>query len=416
MHRALPTVIAATFAMLAADGALASSRVALAFSEATYAAEYSQGLNLELTLTDGGGAPVAGRVSVELQRDDGGAVILVTEPDVLVDAAGRARVRLTLVDGRHGDSTFSSAPDGFPYTLRARFRGAGVPLPDVTDPDCQPDAVGVDDGRLCPQTATAPLVVRPDVPALAFAEDIVMDIGDTVTLAATLTDETGDAAAAGEAIDGTAPKLLEGLPVRFFYDVDADGRPSADERLGEALTNAFGVAAFDFVADPAFVVAGVLESGLHAEFPGDRRYAIARTSVRVTINATAPDPAQTIIEATPDTLTANGVDESIIRVRLVDENGNILGPDADEVDVDVTASLGRLIDGVERDPLDGSYEVVLRAGREGGTAKITVTVDGAPAGETNVTIVGPEGCTCTSLSGTPLLVALVALLRRRRRP
>ena len=89
MHRALPTVIAATFAMLAADGALASSQVALAFSDPAYAAEYSQGLNLELTLTDGSGAPVAGRVSVELQPDDGGAVILVTEPDVLVDAAGQ---------------------------------------------------------------------------------------------------------------------------------------------------------------------------------------------------------------------------------------------------------------------------------------------------------------------------------------
>lgn len=414
MQRPVPLFIVFVAAIVA-DGAQASARVNLAFSAATYAAEYSQGLTLELGVTAQDGAPIEGRVSVELRPDDGGDVVLVTEPDVTVDAAGRARVRLTLVDGRYGDTSFSSAPDGFAYTLTARYRGAGVPLPDATDPDCQPDAVGVDDGRLCPQTATAPLVVRPEVPALAFAEDIVMAIGDTVTLAATLVDETGDAAAAGEALDGSAPKLLEGLPVRFFYDVDADGRPSADERLGEAVTNAFGVAAFPFTADPTFVTAGILEAGLHAEFPGDRRYAIARTSVRVTINASAPDPARTIIEATPDTLSANGVDESIIRIRLVDENGNILGPDADEVDVDVSADLGRLIDGVERDPLDGSYEVVLRAGREGGSAKITVTVAGVAAGETSVTIVGAQGCTCTSATGAPLLVAVVALLRRRRR-
>lgn len=422
--------LSALLVILWATPSLASSKVAVAFAEASYDARYTQGVNLDLTLTTPDGTPIDGTtacqtaasptapcvLAVELRQDDGDDVILITAPDVAVDAAGRARARLTIVDGRHGGASFSSAAEGLGHTLTVRFRGAGVPLPDVTDPECAAGADDVVDGRLCPQTGTAPLTIRPEVPALEFAQDVVMGLGETVTLFARIADETGDADAAGDAPDGTTRKALEGLPVRFAYDVDGDGRPSSAEFFPDAvLTDADGVAAFEFTADPAFVVAGIAEAGLHAEFAGDARYAVARTSTRLTVNASAPDPARTIIEVTLDSLPANGAAEAVIRIRLVDDNGNILGADSPPADVGITTDLGRLIDTVERNPLDGTYSQILQSGRAGGTATLRVTVDGEPAGEASVTIVGPEGCTCSGATGWPFAAVLGLSWRRRRR-
>jgi uncharacterized protein (TIGR03382 family) len=417
-------------AILLSSWSLASSKVEVAFGQNTYSARYSQGVNLDLVLKTPDGIPVDGTrscrtasapeapctLAVELRAEGSDDVVLVTAPDVVVDAAGRARARLTLVDGRHGGAAFSSAPDGLLHTLTVRFRGAGVPLPDVTDPECAAGSNDVVDGRLCPQSATSTLTVFPEVPALEFAQDVVMGLGETVTLFASIADETGDADLAGEVADGSAARPLAGLPIRFAYDVDGDGRPSADEFFPDAvLTNDEGVAAFDFTADPAFVTAGIAEAGLHAEFAGDARYAIARTSTRLTVNASTPDPGRTIIEVTPDTIDANGADEAVIRVRLVDENGNILGADSPAADVGISTDLGRLLDTVERSPLDGTYSQTLQSGRAGGVATIRVTVDGEAAGEATVTIVGPEGCTCSGISGGPFAAVLALLLRRRRR-
>lgn len=406
--------------------ALASSKVDVAFTETSLNARYSQALLLELTLTHPDGSPVDGTacpgrpcaVAVELRPDSGGDVVLVTEPDVFVDAAGRARVRLTLVDGRHGDASFESAPEGLAHTLTVRFRGAGVPLPDVTDPECAAEAADVVDGRFCPASSTSALLVFPEVPALEFAQDVVLGLQETVTVFASLADETGDADVAGDAIDGSTRKPIAGVPIRFAYDVDGDGRPSADEFFPDAaITNDDGVASFAFTADPAFVVAGIAEAGLHAEFAGDARYAIARTSTRLTVNASTPDPARTIIEVTPDSLKANGLDAAVVRVRLVDTNGNILGADSPAADVAMTTDLGRLLDVVERNPLDGTYSQTLQAGRAAGTATIVVTVDGAAAGEASVEIIGPSGCTCASAGALDPLgwVGVALVLRRRRR-
>jgi uncharacterized protein (TIGR03382 family) len=425
----LVSLIALSAPLFAAPS-LASSKVAVAFAEANYSARYSQGLNLELLLTTPEGTPLDGTqacrtaaspdaacaLTVELRADGTDDVVLITAPDVVVDAAGRARARLTLVDGRHGGAAFASAPEGLPHTLTVRFFGAGIPLPDATDPECAAGADDVVDGRLCPQSATSTLAVFPEVPALEFAQDVVMGLGETVTVFASITDETGDADLAGEAVDGTASKALAGLPIRFAYDVDGDGRPSADEFFPEAvLTNEDGIAAFDFTADPTFVVAGIAEAGLHAEFAGDARYAIARTSTRLTVNASAPDPARTIIEVTPDSIAANGADEAVIRVRLVDEGGNILGADSPPADVAISTDLGRLLDTVERNPLDGTYGQTLQSGRAGGVATIRVTVDGEAAGEVTVTIVGREGCTCSGVGGTAPLAFVLALVGQRRR-
>ncbi|MBM4282239.1 MAG: hypothetical protein FJ137_16285, partial [Deltaproteobacteria bacterium] len=316
------TVAAGLVVVLGAAHADAASRVGLSFVEPPATAEYSQGVGWTLRFTSEAGVTLDGstacgaepcRVIVTMRAEDGsGAVVQITEPDVVVDAAGVARARLTLVDGRHGGAAFRADPEGFGYVVTARFAGAGVPLPDADDTDCQPGAAGAVDGRLCPTQATTTLLVLSEVPALAFAQDLELTIGDTVTLAATLTDPNGDAS--GDAVDGPGEKVLAGLPVRFAYDVNANGRPDfqAGELLGEALTNELGVAAFTFTADPAFVTAGDFDAALHAEFPGDDRYGVARTSTALLVRARGPDAARTIVEVDPSTLAANGADTETV--------------------------------------------------------------------------------------------------------
>jgi hypothetical protein len=434
-------VVVAAVALGAVD-ADASSRVNLAFSAPPASAEYSQSVSFELTLLDTGGAAVDGtsackvlvpgttdvytedecRVVVTLRAADGtGNLVQVTDPDVVVDAAGTARARLRLVDGQHGGASFAAAPDGFAYTITARFSGAGAPVPDVDDADCQPGAPAVDDGRLCPASTTTTLLVLPEVPSLSFAQDLQMSLGETVTLAVSLADDNGDAL--GDDVDGPGPKLLAGLPVRFAYDVNGNGRPDFvdGEQLGEAMTNDLGVAAFSFTADPAFVVAGEYDAALFAEFPGDRRYGVARTSTGLLVRAGAPEAGRTIIEVDPTTIAANGADEATVTVKLVDRNGNLLGPDADIYDVAIASDLGLLGDDVERSPLDGFYRQTLQAQRKPGTATIDVTVDGEAAGSVTLVLEGDAGgCSCEAASPVDASVLLASGLalwgaRRRRR-
>ncbi len=413
-----------------AGSAQAAERTGLSFTVSEFAAQYSQAVNLELAFVDKDGDALDGttacganpcRVEVEIRVADNSAPAFdVTAPDVAVDAAGRARVRLTLVDGRHGGATFKAAPDpGLDYTLTARFRGVGAPLPDNDDEDCVDGAPGTDDGRLCPATATATVAVTPEVPALTFNSDVVLDLGDSVVLAASLEDNNGDADIAGTDVDGPGPKVLQGFVIRFAYDADDDGSPNfITERIGDpnvdVVTNAAGVASIEFVADPAFAQAGVYDAGLHAEFPGDDRYTVARSSVKLTLIAGGPDPAQTVVEVDPGTLPADGASEATIRVRLVDENGNLLGPEAPPHEVSVTSTLGVLIDEMARDPLDGTYTQQLRVQRKGGNARIEATVDGVKGGEAVLVIDGPTGgCNCNGTSPSASLVFALSLLALR---
>ena len=408
-----------------AGTAHAAERTGLSFTVSEYAAQYSQAVNLELAFVDKDGDDLDGttacganpcRVEVEIRiADNSDAAFDVTAPDVAVDAAGRARVRLTLVDGRHGGATFKAAPDpGLDYTLTARFRGV-----DRDEVDCQPDSEGTADGTLCESEATATVTVTPEVPALTFNSDVVLDLGDSVVLAASLEDTNGDADIAGTDIDGPGKKVLQGFVIRFAYDADDNGQPNfITERIGDpnvdVVTNAAGVAALEFVADPSFAQAGVYDAGLHAEFPGDDRYTIARSSVKLTLNAGGPDPAQTVVEVDPGTLPADGASEATIRVRLVDENGNLLGPEAPPHEVSVTASLGVLIDEMARDPLDGTYTQQLRVQRKGGNARIEATVDGVKGGEAVLVIDGPTGgCNCNGTSPSASLVFALSLLALR---
>jgi adhesin/invasin len=387
----------------------AAEPTALVFADDTAdVAEYSQSVALAVALRDVEGAPLDGtvacgdgpcRVTLVMQAEDGsGDRVAITAPDVVVDASGVARARVRLVDGEHGGAAFVASATGVPYTVTARFAGAGTPLPDADDLDCAGGAAGTADGRLCPTTTTHTLTLLRETPSLSFGADLDFTVGDAVTLAVTLVDDNGDAL--GTDVDGPGPKVLAGLPVRFAYDVNADRDPAfqGGELLGEATTNAFGVAAFEFTADPSFVTAGAFSEGIFAEFPGDARYGIARTSVSIVVRALGPAPQNTIVSVSPDTLTADGSDTTDITVKLVDADNNLLGPDAPPHDVVVTADLGRLGDDVERDPIDGFYRTTLRASRQPGTATVSVTVDGVTAGGVRVEFVGEGGgCSCGAL-------------------
>lgn len=420
--------------LLLATDVVAATRTTLTVAGVPETARYSQAINLDVTLADADGAALPGSSGCDPAPDDGtplvcsvvvtmqpadstdaADVITITAPDVVVDDAGRARVRITLVDGRHGDASFVTSADGTPYTITASFAGNG---PRATDADCLEGASGADDGLRCPTAATATVALIPEVPALSFNQDVVLTLGESTTLFATLTDDTGNADAAGSDVDGTAPAPLVGVPVRFFYDADNNGRPAASERIGEGTTNGEGVASVTFNAVAPDVTAGVFAAGLHAEFPGDDRYALARTSVALTINSGGvPDLARTIIEITPETITPDTSATATIRVRLVDENNNIIDGNAPERDVVIASDLGRLLESVDRDLLDGSYSQQLTVPRARNTATITVTVDGEPAGERTLAIDGPDvGCNCASLGTVmPAAAALFALGRRRRR-
>lgn len=418
--------------LLLATDVAAATRTTLSFGDVPAQARYSQAIDLELTLDDSTGAPLAGdegcdpdpddasdivcAVIVTLARDDAPTdIIQVTAPDIVVDAAGRARVRITLVDGRHGDATFIASAEGTPYTITARFPGNG---PLATDVDCR-DGTGTADGLQCPSTATASFLLIPEVPGLTFNQDVVMNLGESVTLSATLRDDTGDADIAGSDVDGSAPRDLAELPIRFFYDKDDNGRPSSSELIGEGVTNDRGIATIVFNALPPDVQAGIFDAGLQAEFPGDDRYALARTSVSLTVNSSgAPDLARTIVEVTPEVIAVGENPDAVVRVRLVDVDNNILGPDAAAHDVVITTDLGRMLDTVRRDPLDGSYKQTISAALVRGTATVSVTVDGEPAGSTTLTVDGAEGCTCSSGSAAApglVVLGLLALRRRRRR-
>ena len=419
--------------MLVATDVAAASRTSLTLGDVPAQARYSQAINLELTLDDSAGAPLAGNDGCDPNPDDASPIVCVvvvtlaptgsteaadiiqiTAPDVVVDAEGRARVRITLVDGRHGGAVFAADAEGAPYTITATFSGNG---PRASDADCQTGANGIDDGLRCPSTATAAFSLIPEVPGLSFNQDVVMNLGESVTLTASLRDDTGDADVAGSDVDGSAARALPGLPIRFFYDKDDNGRPAASELIGEGTTNADGTASVIFNALPPDVTAGIYDAGLHAEFPGDGRYALARTSVSLTVNSSGePDLSKTLVEVTPNVIGLDLGIEAVVRVRLVDIDNNILGADGAEHEVVIGTDLGRLLDDVERDPLDGSYKQTISAALVRGTANITVTVDGQDAGGTTLTVEGDEGCSCSSLSSAmPALVVLGVLGRRRRR-
>jgi hypothetical protein len=417
--------ILVTALIIMAIPARAASETELAFTTTMpVQLNYSQGTSVSVRLTRGG-VPVVGAndcglqacaVTLRMTRTDGvGQPIDITEPDVAIDAQGIATIRITVVDGRYGGAVFAGSPEGVSYDLQARFRGAGEPTPAECD-----DNAGLPD--LCASSAVGQLVVRVETPRIALDGSQTIAIGDEVTIAATLTDPTGIAEPTGDDVDGPSESLIFGRGVVFFYDVNDDGAIEPAERLNveAALTNQAGVASFTFTASPEFVQAGIFDQGLVVEFPGDEQYGVARASTSLTVTAGRPDPASTIITATPDVIPANGVSIARIQLTLVDAQRNILGADAEPVTMVLTTDLGQLLGEVERDVLDGTYSQELRSTREGGQALVTATLDGQPAGEIGITIEAASTCACTQVRHTPsmaaavMVIATIAIGRRRR--
>lgn len=394
-----------------------------------YSADYSQAVHVEARLTSGG-APIAGeRVTFRLMRGDDEDTAFVFD-DPVTDAQGYATARLTLVDGRHGGQTFPAAArtpesEGERYVITARFQGDpfaedcdsdGGPLPDGGDPD------------LCAAEASVALFVALETTSLALQPGLEVELGGTLPLVATLTDDNGDAAQAGTDVDGTSAKPLEGRRVGFFYDVNGNGRPENAERIpcansGEshAVTNADGVAVCDFFADPAFVDTVNVDEAIHAQFGGDERYALSGAAQALTVRAAKPDPAATLLTATPESAPADGVSVIDLRATLVDTAGNPLGADDPPYSVELESDLGTFVEEATRDPLTGHYLARLRAPRDGGDATVRVVVEDEP-GATLIIPFVENGCTCTG-AGSPREGALALLgvaalglsvIRRRR--
>ena len=389
-----------------------------------YTADYSQAVMIRAALLQSG-EPVAGEdVTVEIARDadpDGRFVLgtAVTDPN------GVATFRLTLVDGRHGGQTFvagetdDTGNQGEPYTVYATFTGD---LPDI-HPDCSgefdPDAGPV---GTCSSDTTAALYVVKEQVTLGVEPGNEVDLGGDITVYAILEDLNGDAAVGGldDAIDGTGARLIADAQVAFYFDLDLNGRPSADERLGTTTTDDDGVAQLTFTVDPTLFPAGEFESGLIAEFASDDRYLYARDAARISIITAAPAPERTVIETDVSEAPADGNTRVELKAILVDEGNNPLDADAPVHVVHFETDLG-LIDEetAERDPLTGHYFARLRAPDDAGAATVTVFVDDEAGSTAMVHFVDTGGCACTTAGARPVAPALLsflalAFLRRRR--
>lgn len=420
-------------AALAAPAARAAQFTALSIDAPTLAApRYSQAIEVVVHFTlatdsaaiPGTRCPQGCRVQVFVGPEaEPGSFYAVFDP--VVDAEGKASTRLTFVDGRYGsDSHFVAADDGEPWILRACFLGQGVAPGAPCEPSpataCAEGATEEDNGDLCPSSVTRVVELFPEIPSLSLGLGFEGKLGDDLVVSAEVSDANGDAAPGGTDVDGPQPTLLVGVPVQFFYDLDNDGRPSLNESIGTAETNAAGVASLSFTLDPAFVRAGTYDSGIHAEFSGDDRYGVGRSAARLVVRPADVDLDKTLIEVEPDAIPADNVSVSLVRVRLVDIFNNPLDETSDLHEVQIATDLGRLLDEVERDPTQGFYSVEVQSTRKPGTATVTVTVDGTEVGTATIEMVG-EGCTCKDTGGPRGATAAVGLLvfalwRARRRP
>lgn len=393
---------------------------------AAYTARYSQAVSLTARLTEADGAPVAGRrVSFFLRRGDDDATEFLVE-DPVTDAAGYATARLVLVDGFRNQSFVAAAPTaevpGERYVVRVSFPGDPEATGCDVDAGPAPDAGPADGGvePLCESEAEVELFVALETSTLVLEPGNEVVLGESIDLIATLTDANGDAPTAGTAVDGNQPKPLAGRTVSFYYDADGNGRPSAAERLGAAETNANGVAVLEFLADPAFVRAQNEEAGVHAQFGGDDQYALSGAQQSLVVTPAAPEPANTLLEVTPDELLADGFSLVEVRATLVDPYNNQLGPDDELYDVSFTTDVGTLEGTAERDPLTGDYLQQLKAPRKGGTATVQVHVDGVAGPSKEVRFLD-RGCGCQGagdsapLAGLALFTLLVRVARPRRR-
>jgi MYXO-CTERM domain-containing protein len=403
---------------------------------AAYEADYSQAVMVQARLGLVDGAPVAGeRVTFRLQRGDDADTSFIFD-DPVTDGQGVATARLTLVNGRHGGQSFPGAAPtmdtaGERYVITASFTGdVNAEGCDAADAGPAPDAGadgGVADDTLCDAESTGELFVALEVSTLIMEPGNDVELGGVLQLIATLTDENGDAPQAGTDTDGSAAKALGGRRIRFFYDLDGDGRPSSSERIscqGAAedyvLTNDQGVAGCDFFADPTFVDTVNVEDGVHAQFGGDDQYTLAGAAQSLTVRPGVPDATRTLLEAEPRSANADGFSLIEVRATLVDGYNNLLGIDEPLYDVSFTTDLGSLEGAAERDAVTGHYLQTIKAPLEGGQATVQIVVEGLPGSDITINF-RDQGCSCDVSDGSaPLVPAslfallLLGLARRRK--
>lgn len=383
----------------------------------TWQARYSQALTLEAKLSDDNGdAVINRRVSFFVARvGDEESEFLLEDP--LTDVQGIARARLTLVDGRYGGQEFSAAAvtpetDGQEYTVRVSFLGdADAENCDGTHADGGLPALadgGAETVSLCASQAQKSLYVSLENTRLSLQPGNEVKLGESIELVALLEDPNGDAPLTGTDEDGDDASGIEGRSVSFYYDADGNGRPSAAERLGSAETDASGRARFSFLADPAYVRAQNIDSGLHVQFGGDDRYALSGAEQALYVFPGEADVSRTVLTATPDAAQADGFSIIEIRATLVDSYNNLLDAEQDFYDVRFESSLGVLEGSVERDPLSGQYWQNLQAPRTGGESTIQVFVADEAGPEVRVDFTG-GGCGCTSQSDRAMFSWLIIL-------
>ena len=419
-----------------------------------YVARYSTSVVVQAQLLEDG-APLAGALvgfyAQRLGDVDGGDTAL-TDPFLFADgftaADGVVTARLKLIAGAHGQSDFIAAPPGpnspgEPYRLRMVYVGdlpegdpgclpvvdAGVPDAGIVDAGGDPDGGPTDGGTLdagdpdagpppvvptCSSETTIDLYVASETSNLVLAPGNEVSLGESIPLIATLTDADGDEPPEGETVTA---KPLAGRTITFFYDLDGNGSPAANERLGTSQTNGNGQAVFDFVADPTYVVAGVQTEGLHAQFGGDDQYGLSGASARLTVFAGGADPDRTLLTASPTEIDSDAISTSVITAILVDAFNNPLDLDAPEEDVVFTTTLGTIGE-VERDIVTGDYTAILTSSREPGDAVVTIEINGVAGASVTVRFLGGS-CDCDQTGsggeGILALLALLAVFLRRQR-
>jgi MYXO-CTERM domain-containing protein len=386
---------------------------------------YSQAVVMQAILV-GEEGPIAGeRLTFTLTDVSTGESFIVDDP--LTDALGFATLRVTFVDGRYGGQTFLAADvsvdaPGHGYRVSAQFFGDL----DASDPLCTDLDAGTPDDAgpvlRCSSATTAPLYLQRENVSLRIQPGNVVPLGGEITLAAILADENGDAPLAGTEVDGTAEKRIPNVELAFFFDLNGNERPEAGELLGRGTTDGNGVARLTFVVDPAIYPSGDFANGIHAQFGGDDRYALAGAGGRITVEGGAPVPSNTIIEADPEEAPADGLARITLKAILVDEGQNPLGSESPPVSVRFTSTLGTVLEEEALyDVLTGHYTQEVRAPETGGSATVTVIVGGEDGATRTITWLD-DGCACAETGGAPssstafAIALLFAGTRLRRRP
>jgi adhesin/invasin len=229
------------------------------------------------------------------------------------------------------------------------------------------------DGTAAEATATVDLLAGPADPTRTTVEVFPTTLVADGTTTATVTVRTVDA-------QGN-PVTTGGAPVTVTTDLGSVG-PVTD--LGDGTYTATLISATTVgTATVGFTLDG----------------AAGAQTAQASFVAGLGDPARSVVEADPTTITADGVSTSTLTVRLIDANGNPLTSSGGTVVlITDTGSVS-----ATTDQGDGTYTATLLAPTTTGTATISFTVDGVPAEATATValVAGAADPTLTTIEASP---------------